>query len=298
MSHEMWSQVKEERDRRGIEGAVERREHEGMEEVLEISGGLGCGKRVHVEVAERLENSSVGMASRGEVEDEGTKGSEIQVSGSTATFLGGSEFSQRENKQFLCSFVRLQNPQKFARQFDAQSLLTVRMHLRRSSACPALLLMLTHLRSLRPRCRHQHSPESWIQYKELTKLWSMRKYFHKDSSHNSGISAQQREQQASELRGSGQGQRRCKLECLLSREQENLSTPRTHRNRSSFRCCTRERRHLKRLAQDLLRWFSTQPQRGKMPRTQSVSSGLLVLANSWLELLLHWVRGWFKDQQK
>ena len=47
-SSEMWSQVKEERDRRGIEGAVERREHEGLEEILEISGGLGppCKRRL------------------------------------------------------------------------------------------------------------------------------------------------------------------------------------------------------------------------------------------------------------
>ena len=136
-------------------------------------------------------------------------------------------------------FRRLQNPRKLARKFEARSGLTVRMHLRRSSASPAHLPMRTHPRSLRPRARHQPSSVPVIQYKVLTKLWSRRRCCRKGSSHSSGISAQQRGQPASELRGSGQGRRRCKLVRLLGRGQECKRTPRTHRSQSSFRCCTR-----------------------------------------------------------
>ena len=107
-------------------------------------------------------------------------------------------------------FRRLPNPRKLARKFEARSGLTVRMHLRRSSACQAHLPMRTHPRSLHPRGLHQHSSVPVIHYKGLTKLWSMRRCFQKGSSHSSDFSAQQRGQPASELRGSGQGRRRCK----------------------------------------------------------------------------------------
>ena len=218
-----------------------------------------------------------------------------------------SAYTSGDPKQLSSSWeVFFFIPQNFLRLFDPQSLLSLRHGVYRSSGFyrrqevrVQSLLMLAQLRSLLPRYRHQHSPESWIQYKELTKLWSMRKCFHKDSSHNSGISAQQREQQVSELRGSGQGLRRCKLECLLGRGQENMSTPRTHRNRSSFRCFSRERRHLKKARSRLAQMVSQHCHSAARCRERRASSsGFLVSANSWLELLLHWVRGWFKDQQK
>ena len=106
-------------------------------------------------------------------------------------------------------FRRLHNPRKLARKFEARSGLTVRMHLRRSSACPAHLPMSIHPCSLRLRGLHQQSGiRDSIQraYETLVQ----RKCFHKGSSHSSGISAQQRGQPASELRGRGQGRRRCK----------------------------------------------------------------------------------------
>ena len=230
----------------------------------------------------------------------GRKGTEIPVSGSTVTFLGGFESSQGENQQFSLQFRRLHNPRKLVRKFVARSGLTVRVHLRRSSACPARLLMLTHPRSLRLRGLHQHSSESWIQYKKLTKLWSMRKCFHKGSSQSSGISAQQRGQPASELRGSGQGRRRCKLECLLGREQENKRTPRNNRSQSSFRGemlyagAQAPEKARSRLAQMV---FNTATARQDAENAERLS-GYLVSANLWLALRLHWVRGWFNDQPK
>ena len=118
--------------------------------VLASSGveGAGCGRSEHVVMAEILENRGVGVASRGEDEVDGRRGTEIQVSGSTATFLGGSS---PHSEAVFQQFRRLQNPQKLARKFEARSGLTVRVHLRRSSACPAHLPMRTHPRSLRPR---------------------------------------------------------------------------------------------------------------------------------------------------
>ena len=177
--------------------------------VLEIEGAV-CERSEHEEMAEVLEIRGVGVANRGEDEIVGRKGTEIQVSGSTATFLGGSSPHSEKTSSFPSSFDDFTILEHLFASFVARSWLTVRMHLRRSSACPARLPMLTHPRSLRLRGLHQHSSESGIQYKELTKLWSMRKCFHKGSSHSSGISAQQRGQPASELRGSGQGRRRCK----------------------------------------------------------------------------------------
>ena len=119
------------------------------------------------------------------------------------------ESLQRENRQFSSRFVDFKIL-KILLASSRRSGLTVRVHLRRSSACPAHLPMRTHPRSLRPRGQHQLSSVPVIQYKGLTKLWSRRRCCRKGSSHSSGLSAQQRNQPASELRGSGQRRRRCK----------------------------------------------------------------------------------------
>ena len=52
--------------------------------------GAGGGRSEHVVMAEILENRGAGVAGRGEDEVDGRRGTEIQVSGSTAPFLGGS----------------------------------------------------------------------------------------------------------------------------------------------------------------------------------------------------------------
>ena len=187
--HEAWSQDKEGQERIGP-----------ASKVLESRGvvGAGCGKSEHVEMAEILENRGVGVASRGEDEVDGRRGTEIQVSGSTAPFLGGSSPHSEKTSSFPAVSTTSKSSKTCSQVRGAEWA--------DSAHASSQVICL----SSPPAYAHSSSQSPSEEPAPTPKLWSMRRCCRKGSSHSSGISEQQRGQPASELRGSGQGRRRCK----------------------------------------------------------------------------------------
>ena len=260
--------------------------------VLESSGvvGVGC-----VEVAEILENRSVGVTSRGEDEVVDMRRTEIQVSGSTATFLGGSSPHSEKTGSLpaVSSTSKSSKSGSQVRGSEWADCARASSQVISESSPPATAHSSSQSLSEGPAPAQFGSSDS-IQsaYETLVQEEMLPQGFEPQfrslcaAARSASLRVERKWARATPMQV---GMLACKR------------TPRTHRSQSSFRCCTQGRRHQKKARSRLAQMvFSTATARQDAENAERIKwiACLSQLVAGTATPLLHWVRGGFNDQPK